>query len=105
MARAEVLKESLIMDDIAGEMKHQLYIWNQSKSNFNSLMEEKIKNNIFFYKTNSSVRHNISNLQFFYKTIIKALKICELMQLIVKQISVIGYTSINLIYNQVHSIS
>ena len=39
----KVVRESLIMDDVKGEMGHQLYMWNQSKDNFNKLMQEKIK--------------------------------------------------------------
>ena len=37
------MREALIMDDVKGEMEHQYQIWNKGKSNFNKLMQEKIK--------------------------------------------------------------
>lgn len=39
----KLLKESFIMDDVKGEMRHQFYIWQKSRENFNKLMEEKIR--------------------------------------------------------------
>ena len=39
-SHARLLKESLIVDDLKGEMKHWNYVWEESKARFNKLMQE-----------------------------------------------------------------